>query len=870
MGDAYKVRIDFENELFFIKNRWFADPFYLLLKLFRDKFAELGPSADGEFNRINKILHSAGIKIPISKKDYDFLIDYDVKNQTILDILEGQLGAKNGAFVVPSKEYANNMFRNASVDLERMTGGLFVYEGREARAYVDIYDRLTGFEVILDNSTIFVPVKISEISRSAFNEHNLRNIKPNSVVKILEITDTSPIEDGVVFAPSDSFGCLPNVAKYFSAFEIYSNDDFFIMNIVKELYGYNSDFSILVNDESAIKYISNMAVGLYTKEKSSAIPQLVDIARMVAKMNHINRAMFIDYITTDIPEDVMELLKPHINGGNDNVYERLYEFVVNGNIEFCARLVSITGDSSQIRFYNKRMMYFKDFTLDRGSVSNELIPELGGIRKIAEQCDISQSDIPSGFSSVESFIIHTTLRIVQGEFGRLPVFDRFYGDGIHKIGEKIIFNSKHDVYGLGGRRSYGGGLFKNADIDTSIPKNKPTKAHAEGYILKLKEYISGFIPSSGDRDLLFSILLASSIAMPVFKKANKPTLCVYGGGRYAEEGFKKRVFVDAFRASKVVSTDNELVIRNLVDGGTVPIVVPLRREIESSVISLAKERYGTETIVRARGFLMFSKYSNTSPFVMISDEPVIIEESIVFNFPFKTTVEAGVYLKNVDDLSGGIIGGIIRNTSHISKLEQNFIKKALSKLENKKQTHKSPYVDFFEKVLAGMCIAEAFGVMSGWEFHDAMHDVYFNDKYIRLNIDIKKIILDLYDNGVKVEDKLYEESMRGDIDGHITLVDKFINIINLKKNVPPENFLVIFSRREMYKAIKDDLNLSFLEFNKMLDNSKSSINWDNAIKNYRKIDDPSITPLAEFKKKWDKTKEDFGAIRLPMGKYGNI
>ena len=76
-----------------------------------------------------------------------------------------------------------------------------------------------------------------------------------------------------------------------------------------------------------------------------------------------------DYITTDIPEDVMELLKPHINGGNDNVYERLYEFVVNGNIEFCARLVSITGDSSQIRFYNKRMMYFKDFTLDRLEVN---------------------------------------------------------------------------------------------------------------------------------------------------------------------------------------------------------------------------------------------------------------------------------------------------------------------------------------------------------------------------------------------------------------------------------------------------------------------------------------------------------------------
>ena len=37
------IKIDFNKELFYIDDTWYADPFYLILKMFRSKFEEMGP-----------------------------------------------------------------------------------------------------------------------------------------------------------------------------------------------------------------------------------------------------------------------------------------------------------------------------------------------------------------------------------------------------------------------------------------------------------------------------------------------------------------------------------------------------------------------------------------------------------------------------------------------------------------------------------------------------------------------------------------------------------------------------------------------------------------------------------------------------------
>jgi hypothetical protein len=137
-------------------------------------------------------------------------------------------------------------------------------------------------------------------------------------------------------------------------------------------------------------------------------------------------------------------------------------------------------------------------------------------------------------------------------------------------------------------------------------------------------------------------------------------------------------------------------------------------------------------------------------------------------------------------------------------------------------------------------------------------------------VDLRKTILEFNDNGVKVEDKIYDESLRGISDGQMTFVDKFTHVGNIRRGNDSNSFLIIFSRRKMYKALKTDLNLTFIEFSNILNDSKYSIEWDNALKNYRYGHDTSLTPIAIFKKYIGEDKEDFGAIKINLGKYGNL
>ncbi len=862
MAYQAEIRIDYDREKFYRGDSWNADPFYLTLTLFRKKFESSPPSSDNEFTRINKILYPNNIKMPFGKKEYDEYINYDNVNQRILSTIESVLGARDGKFIIPTKEYSSSMFKNLSTDMENMLSGLFIYEGCEARYYVDIYDRLTGFEVFLETGTMFIPVRFTEIPRSAFNEDTLTTVDEKEVIVVADIQyDNIDCYRNIVFVPEEFTDSIHNVVKYFNSFDIIGDDDFVIPMIesISKLSG--SEPIIMVGGQLVTTYISNAISSLYDEHGASAVAQMIDIARVASGMNKVNRGIIIDSISTSISGDIVELLKPYINGSNDDYIVKISELINNKDIEFVARIVRLNGDSSSIRFYNKKMRYYKDFNVDKNGIVNELIPEIGGIRFISSYCSLSEDNIPSGFKTIESFIIYAILKVVHSEFGNLPLFDRFYGSGIHKIGEKVVFNSKNGIYGLKGRHSFDGVLFNASDVDVSLPKTRPTKASASSAISEIVDKFKGFIASVEDRHKLIGVMVASSAVLPLTERGNKFNIAVYGAGLYTRDGMKERIFRGCFRNANVINTDSEFVIKNIVDGSTSPLVIDLNKTTEKTLKKIAQERFGAITVSRFRNTDSTVKSINTSPVFVFSEEPWVIDESFVFNFPARIGSEAGSFLYDTDDISYIIVQYAMNNLKKIRSAEDKFILKVRKKLKTENINSRHPYIDFFEKILPAMCLVEITGYMDGWEFHDRMYKAFFNDKTIHSVMNIERLLLSIENGSSKVEDKLFDDKLRMNQNGDMIAVDKIYHMSYVDKD-NTDNYVLLFKKREVYDKIKEDIGMTFVDFSMLIDGLKSAILLDNAMRNYRMGHDKDKTIYHWYNELFGHDKDNFAAIKI--------
>ena len=857
------VKIDFAGSKYSAGDQWMADPFFLILKLFRAKFNEAGPSSDHEFTRLNKILYSNEIKPPFGKKEYDEYVNYENINQRILATLETTLGAVDGKFIVPTKEYSNKMFLDVSENMEKILSGLFIYESREARYYVDIYDRLTGFEVMLDNGTIFIPVKIRDVTRSALNEDKLRLIPTDNEVKILTMTENTLDEgDNIIRVSEEYTDSVANVVQYFKAFDICSDNEDFIMNVSESIYKLSpSDPIIAISGQIFPAYMADKMISTYLDHGPASIARLIDMSVACSYMSKIHRGVLIDSISKDISGDVIDLIKPYIDGSNDDYISRISELISRKNIELVSRMIRLNGDASSIRLYNKKMGYFKDFNVDKTGVMNELIPELGGFRFIASYSDLNRDNIPSGFATIEAFIIYAILKIVHGEFGNLPVFDRFCKDGVHMLGDNIVFSSKHDVYGLGGKHSYDGVLFTKAEIDVSLPKTRASRASASTAIDIIATQLKGFISSADDMNKLAAILLASSVAVPVLTRANKPLISIYGAGQYTKDGAKQKIFKGCFRNARVINTDSDFVVKNISDGGTSILVSDLNSSTQKILTKLGSERLGTETTSRFRNTDTTMRTINTSPILVFSNKPWIIDESIVFNFPARVSSEAGSFLYDTEDVSAALVSFVMHGHKKIAAIEDKYVAKIRKKLKKKNLNSKHPYIDFFEKILAGMCIAEATGYMDGWDFHDMMYAVFFNDENMGYSMNIEKMILSLQSGQSKVEDKFFDSKLRMNQHGDVVAVDKIFHTSYIDKE-ETDIYVLLFKRRDVYNKIKDDVSISFVEFSRTIDSLKGSIHIDNAMRNYRLGHDKNKTIYNWYVELFGKEKDEFAAIKI--------
>lgn len=852
-----------EKRFYHSDGRWSPDPMYLLLVLFRKKFEMSSPSSDNEFVRMSKILYSSGIKIPIKKKEYDEYIKFDMINQSVLSAIETVLSPKNGVFTIPSKEFATSMFKNASRNMEDILDGLFIYEGSSARYYVDIYDRLTGFEIILDTTTIFIPVRFTDVNRSAFLEDRLLSLSSKDTVSIRDIRESSEdYSTATVFLPEESTDGIANVVSYFDSLNIDSDSDDFVVNSLNSILKFGgADKTILIKNDIATLKIAEMMASLYETHGSSSIARIIDIARIVSKMNTISRGMVLDAVSKIIPQDIVDLIKPYIDGSDNNYVMKISELINNKHIELTSRIVRLNGDSSLIRFYNKDMKYFKDFSLDKNGIMNELVPEIGGVKYIASYCGVNGENIPSGFSTIESFIVSTVMKVIHSEFAALPVFDRFYGAGVHKIGDKIVYNSKHGVYGLGGRHSFGGVLFSASDTDVMIPKTRPTKNTASAAISRIVESVNGFIPSADGMSELFAILVASSAVLPVLNRANKPILSVYGAGVYTKNGMIRRVFEGRFRNSKCLNTDSEFVVKKSADGSTAVLVSELTPKTEKILRKLSLERYGTETISRFKNTDSTIKSINTSPIVVFSQSPWLIDESMVFNFPARVSSEASAYLVDADDVSHILISFVMNSLKKILSAESKFVSAVLKKLNKKRLDSRHPYVDFFEKILPGMCLVDTTGYMDGWDFHDMMYEVFFSDEAAASLMNIEKLLLNMKSGDSKIEDKLFDKKLRMNQHGDLIAVDKIYHKSYIDKG-DTDNFVLLFRKKDVYESLNEDIGMNFIQFSRMLDEYGAAINIDNAMRNYRVEHDKNKTIYNWYNELFGRDKDNFCAIKI--------
>ena len=862
MATFSDIKIDFKKELFYKNEMWYADPFFLILLLFRDKFDEMGPSSDSEFTRINRTLYNSGIKVPFTKKEYDLYVNLDNKNQSILSLLESFIGAEDGKFTIPTKEFANKMFRNVSSDMEMVLSGLFIYEGRHARYYVDIYDRITGFEVFLDNDSIFIPVKLYEIDRSAFGEDSLRKISTNEKIILKDMLNVEPLDSSTAYISEEYTDSIKNIARYFRIFNISSTNEMFILELTESIYKFSKDDPVItVNNEIITTYIASKMIDKYLTSGSSSIAELTDMARIASSMTKIHKGILIDNISRDIGGEVIELIKPYLEGSNDNFIGKISEMTIRGNIEFLARIIRLNGDPSSIRFFNRKMRYYKDFNVDGKGVSNELIPELGGFRYIASYCGITAEKLPSGFATVESFITYAILKVAQSEFGSLPVFDRFYSSGVHRLFDRVVFNSIDGVYGLDNKHGFGGVLLESSDIDFHVPKIKASKNSACTAIETLVDSFAGFVSGSEDRHVLAALLTASSLSVPLMKNANKPVMAIYGGGPYLKDGAKKKIFKGVFRNSNVINTDSYFVIKTIADGSSSILVTDLDSSVRNTLEKLATERFGTETVTRFRNTENLVTKTNTAPICVFADEMWLIDESIVFNFPARASSEAGAFLYEEDDVSGIIVSYILANQKRLLQIEEKYVEKVKKILKKKKMTSKHPYVDFFEKVLGAMCLSELIGYMNGWEFHDKMYAVYFNDENIKYSVNFEKLILSLSNGSSKIEDKLYDENLRLNQNGDIVAVDKIFHMSYIDKK-DTDMYILLFDKRKVHKRLKSDINIGYVEFAQAIESMKDYIGIENAMKNYRLGHDKSKNIYNWYLELFSDNKDNFGAIKI--------
>jgi hypothetical protein len=867
-----EINIDFDNMLYFIEDEWRADPFYMIISVFRSRFSELGPSNEHEFTRMVKMSHNHGVKLPFGKKEYDEYMEFDTKNQTILYSIEEFLDAKDYKFTIPSKEDANIKFRNVASIIEQVLSDIFIYEGREARYYVDIYDRLAGFEVFLDNGSIFVPARYFNIPRCSLYEDKLRKIDISSKITVLGMENVHASDNisGEVFVSSEYTDGIANVCKYFRSFNIVANEYKFAIEMVKSIKTFSKEGAlILVNDTSLHEYYIDIFLSMYSSNGVSSVPYLIDVAKSMSMFTPVEKDMFLTGISSDIPIDIIDMVKPYIDGGDDDHETKIYKLIDDGNIELCARNVKISGDSSSIIFYNKRMKYFKEFTIDRSGIVNEFIPDIGGFRYISTYCGIGRDKAPKGYSSVDSYITAVVTRVIHREFSTLPVYTGSRSSGVHLIDGVPVMAYGDSVFGLNGKHSIGGVIIEGSSTNVIVPKTKPTKRQVVSYLSDIVESSKGFIVSENNEYEYFALMMASSIVLPFVSKANKFTATIVGANNYIRDGIIYRIFNGIFSNSRVVSTDSDYVIKSIADGSSSILVTDLKRETKNTIESIAKERFGSEHLSRVRAYDPIKVTINISPIVVFSDSDWIIDDSVVFNFRPRVSNVSDSRLYEYGDVSGSIASYVFSNIKKIAQIEEKFISKARMIIKSDKIVDKNSYMDFFEKILPAMVLCELTGYKSGMDFHDDMMSIFFRTSRIRKSLKVDKLILGIRDGGNKVEDKIFDESLRMHQHGDLIYVDKAFH----RSYIDSENtdmYVFVFDSTSVYERLRKDLDISYVEFIEILREYDGYVNHDNGSKNWRIGSNKKMSVYGAYREYIGDNKDNYCAIRMSKSGILNI
>lgn len=863
------VPIDYNNSIYFVGLEWMADPMNLLLMLFRAKFTTMKPTQDTEYVRIKKVLDSRKLEPPFKKKEYDKYMQDFYTNQAVLYVMESSLGAKDNEFIIPSKKVANEKFKDSSQAIESIFESLYIYEGKAARYYVDIYDTITGFDVFLESGPIHV--RVSGTNASCFNEENTRKIKIDDDIEIYSIdTNIQNVaeKNNSIFVDTEAEFSLNNIINKFSSFKINSNNEYFISDVAKWITSNMKTGSIVsIKNRSLSEYISNSIISLSINKTPNSLRKMVDLSKLSSHLTKVERTSILEQISFDLSQDLLDMIVPYMEKEDKDVVRKISEMLDKSHIELTSKIIRLGKETGTIRAYNKIFNYYFDLSMSLSGISNSLIPELGGMRKIINLLSISSDDVPSNVTNLEVFIGSILLKVIHIEFSSLPIFNDFLKSGIHVIKDEVSINYTGGVYGNGGNNSVDGWCFEKSNMNISIPVKRPTKIDAIKSVELLKKSLSKFIKTS-NKDVEFSALMMVSLMLvPLMRKGDGPSISFVADDDILIDSFSEYIFNGIFRYAEPINTDSGYVIENMINKRGNPIVCKYSGAVTKSIDAAVKLKSSSEVISRFRSTEELTYRTNDGSIILLSRKKVSIKDTVVFNIPIYELSTGEFMIDRKSDESGVLASYFANSRNKIRVVEEKLLDDLRKRVKKGYKVKNHSYYHFFFQLLPSMVALEFLLGEDAWAFHDDIVVYKFGEENA-LNVKTaRNIVLSSMAGKYSISELLNDEIRKSELAStyevffDIFMIDKIYHMAYLEKE-NSDLYVVAFSIKELFKKIGGDFEMTIDEFRNHIIEDSSYIKYDNACRNYRLGSNKEITITNAFFAKKDIEKSDFAAIKI--------
>ena len=831
---------------------WDADPMSFISTAFRSIRAKGEEDLSlGEAPYIVAYLNKKNIAPPFTKREYnEYVMDLSRNNQLLLSFESGMFYGDR-KFIIPNLEDAT---RESWVSFEHMRANasdLFLYQGMEASCHIDIYDFISGFSVATPKGEVFIPMGDNPTS-SAFFMPGIRMLrKEDTITVVMGKSEKFKDRHDVVTLSDGDFKSIASVSRYFTYFDIQTKSIEDAVAIAKEIFQDNIDAQILYKESCSIgSAIASHIELLASEEKAKVYDLLTGIMHNLSYFSDSEKKHIIMCLEESEFSPYLTGVIKRISQIPDLVSPRIRDIVLNTSLDFLSKNVVSSGDSGAIKVFNNVGKYFKTIPMESRAMIRAILPELGGMRSIANRSNTRDSDLKGNHKTVDAMLTASIIEIVQDKYSSLPVYERTLGLGMYKLDGKPVFNTGTEIYGITKNRSIGGTLFEYHDSGYEIPVTKPTRKGMAYILTAIEENVAPFVHNPS----LFAVALTSTLITPFMETSRECFINISGASPYREANIKKALFTEMFKASMVLHN----ITGAKLGSNSLLAVYGDSKENRKETDRMISERRVSSSLF---GEEILPDSINYPSVVMISEEEVEYKDFMFLHFRSKNRMMHS-RKDMTEDISTAIISYVSQSAAPLARLESKAIEIRDEVLEKIPMASADLYMDFFSRIVAGMTLVEHTGYSTMREYHDTAYAEFFKRKEKTSLIDIKSMLLSLPltdGNGLKkVNSPLYRLDHADD---ELVFVDKVFHVRYAdKENTRMHVF--IFNKMILHDKIKGTYDISYESFSDEVDKCSGSISHSTASSNYRIGRDRGRSVLAKYRDIHGKNRDFFAAIRI--------